>query len=178
MTFSRKRERLRILTKKRIPGRRRILSGRCENLKTMDKIPSVLYGGAFTDTAHRTYAVDSKENRKALQLLKNLEGITFDAEMTSMDEIAMFCSGQLAMTFCWNASIEITQTVNRPELDFEIFPMAFPVKEGKPGLQGGIWGFGVFDSGDQKRVEAAKTLIRYMTQNDDNYKREIGRAHV
>lgn len=132
-----------------------------------------LYGGTFTDAAHRRYAVDSKENRKALQLLKDLKGITFDAEMTSMDEIAMFCSGQLAMTFCWNASIEITQTVSRPELDFEIFPMAFPVKEGKPGLQGGIWGFGVFDNGDQKRVEAAKTLIRYMTQNDDNYKRAV-----
>lgn len=132
-----------------------------------------LYGGAFTDEAHRVYTVDSKENKKALKLLKELEGITFDPDMTSTEEIELFCDGKLAMTFCWNASIEITQTINRPELDFEIFPMAFPANEGKPGLQGGIWGLGVFDNKDPQRVEAAKTFIRYMTQDDDNYKRAV-----
>ena len=117
--------------------------------------------------------MDSEENKKALRLLRKLEGISFDPDLTSAEEIALFCNGELAMTFCWNASIEITQTVNHPELDFEIFPMAFPVNEGKPSLQGGIWGFGVFDNGDAKRVEAAKTFIRYMTQNDDKYKRAV-----
>ena len=132
-----------------------------------------LYGGTFTDDEHHRYAVDSKENIKALELLQELEGITFDPGMTSAEEIAMFCDGELAMTFCWNASIEVTQTINHPELDFEIFPMAFPVNEGKPGLQGGIWGLGIFDNGDPKRVDAAKTFIRYMTQNDKNYKRAV-----
>ena len=77
------------------------------------------------------------------------------------------------MAFCWNASAEITQTVNNPELDFEIFPMAFPSSDGEPALQGGIWGFGIFDNGDEKRVEAAEAFIRYMTQNDDVYRRAV-----
>lgn len=132
-----------------------------------------LYGGTFTDEAHDIYTVDSKENKKALRLLRELDGISFDPDLTSAEEIALFCDGELAMSFCWNASIEITQTVNHPGLDFEIFPMAFPVNEGKPSLQGGIWGFGIFDNGDVKRVEAAKTFIRYMTQNDDRYKRAV-----
>ncbi len=77
------------------------------------------------------------------------------------------------MAFCWNASIEVAQTVSRPELDFDIFPMTFPTNEGEPDLQGGIWGFGIFDNGDEARAEAAKTFVRYMTQNDDSYKRAV-----
>ncbi len=132
-----------------------------------------LYGGTFTDETHSVYTVGSAENKKALRLLKSLDGITFEPDMTSADEIACFCSGELAMAFCWNASIEITQTVNHPEMDFEIFPMAFPSRDKKPALQGGIWGFGIFDNGDAERTEAAKTFIRYMTMHDDSYKRAV-----
>lgn len=132
-----------------------------------------LYGGTFTDEAHSVYTADSSENRKALKLLQELDGIVFEPDMASLDEIAAFCSGELAMAFCWNASAEITQTVNNPELDFEIFPMAFPSSDGEPALQGGIWGFGIFDNGDEKRVEAAEAFIRYMTQNDDVYRRAV-----
>lgn len=132
-----------------------------------------LYGGKFTDEAHRVYTVDSEENKRALRLLKNLEGIEFDPNMASADEIAAFCRGELAMAFCWNASIAITQIVNNSDLDFDVFPMTFPVSDGEPKLQGGIWGFGVFDNGDEGRIEAAKTFIRYMTENDSVYKRAV-----
>lgn len=132
-----------------------------------------LYGGTFTDENHSTYTVDSEENKKALRLLKDQKGIEFRPDMTSSDEIARFCSGELAMAFCWNASIEITQIVSNPELDFDVFPMTFPVSEGKPKLQGGIWGFGIFDNGDEERIEAAKTFVRYMTENDSSYRQAV-----
>lgn len=132
-----------------------------------------LYGGTFTDENHSTYTVDSEENKKALRLLKDQKGIEFRPDMTSSDEIARFCSGELAMAFCWNASIEITQIVSNPELDFDVFPMAFPVSEGEPKLQGGIWGFGIFDNGDEDRIEAAKTFVRYMTENDSSYRQAV-----
>lgn len=77
------------------------------------------------------------------------------------------------MCFCWNVSIEFQQTINNPNLDFEVFPMAFPTDAGAPKLQGGIWGFGVFDNGSQERVEAAKTFIRYLTENDAPYSRAV-----
>ncbi len=132
-----------------------------------------LYGGTFTDEKHSVYTVDSEENKRALRLLRDLKGIEFDPEMSPSDEISRFCRGELAMAFCWNASIEITQTVNNPELDFDIFPMTFPVSEGEPKLQGGIWGFGIFDNGDEGKIEAAKTFIRYMTENDGSYRRAV-----
>lgn len=132
-----------------------------------------LYGGTFTDENHSVYTVESEENKQALRLLKELDGIEFAPDMTSAEEIAQFCKGDLAMAFCWNASIEITQIVNNPDLDFEIFPMTFPVSQGEPKLQGGIWGFGIFDNGDKGRIEASKTFIRYMTENDSTYKRAV-----
>ncbi len=51
--------------------------------------------------------------------------------------------------------------------------MAFPSDTGQPRLEGGIWGFGVFDNGDEARVEAAKTFIRFMTDRDGIYRRAV-----
>ena len=132
-----------------------------------------LYGGTFTDDAHTTYTVDSEENRKALQLLYDLEGITFEPDLTSSDAIDLFCRKETAMCFCWNASIEIQQTLNNANLDFEVFPVAFPTSGSAPKLQGGIWGFGIFDNGNSERIEAAKTFIRYITENDVPYTRAV-----
>ena len=132
-----------------------------------------LYGGTFTDDAHTFYTVDSEENIKALQLLYDLEGITFEPSLSSADAIEQFCKKETAMCFCWNASLELQQTINNPDLDFEVFPIAFPTDEDIPQLQGGIWGFGIFDNGSEERIEAAKTFIRYITENNAQYTRAV-----
>lgn len=132
-----------------------------------------LFGGEFTDHDHKAYKVDSGKNRRALELLYDLEGISFEPSLTSSDAIELFCKRETAMCFCWNASIEVLQTINSPDLDFDVFPIAFPTSAGRPRLQGGIWGFGVFDSGSGERIEAAKTFIRYISENDAVYRRAV-----
>ncbi len=132
-----------------------------------------LYGGTFTDAEHTFYTVDSEENKKALQLLYDLEGITFEPSFTSSDAIDSFCKKETAMCFCWNVSVEVQQTINHSDFDFEVLPMAFPTSEDTPKLQGGIWGFGIFDNGSEERITAAKTFIRYMTENDVPYTRAV-----
>ena len=132
-----------------------------------------LYGGTFTDDAYTVYTVDSEENRKALQLLYDLDGITFEPSLSSSDAIDLFCKKETAMCFCWNASIEIQQTLNNPHLDFEVFPIAFPTNGEAPKLQSGIWGLGIFNNGSDERIEAAKTFIRYMTEKDAPYIRAV-----
>lgn len=132
-----------------------------------------LYGGSFTDETHSYYTIDSEENKKALQLLYDLEGITFEPSYTSSDAINQFCKKETAMCFCWNGSMEVQQTINHPDLDFEVFPMAFPTSKVAPKLQGGIWGFGIFDNNNDERIEAAKTFIRYITENDAPYARAV-----
>lgn len=132
-----------------------------------------LYSGTFTDPEHTRYTFDSKENIDALTLLFQTEGISFDPKIVGADEMQKFCDGDLAMAFCWNVFSEIDQAVSNPNLDFDIFPMAFPTDNGDINLQGGIWGFGIFDNGDSAKTEAARTFIRYLTADSSRYTRSV-----
>ena len=132
-----------------------------------------LYGGSFTDDSHSFYQIDNEKNKKALQLLYDLDGITFEPALSSAEAISSFCKKETAMCFCWNVSMEVQQTINNPDLDFEVFPIAFPTNEGTPELQCGIWGFGIFDNDSDERIEASKTFIRYITENDPAYARAV-----
>ncbi len=123
-----------------------------------------LYGGTFTNAEHTQYTADSEENVKALELLKSMDGINFDASIAGGEEINMFCNGTFAMAFCWNVSQEKNNLEN---INFEVLPMTFPTDSGDPQLCGGIWGFGIFDNGDAAKIEAAKTFIDFMA-NDEN----------
>ena len=123
-----------------------------------------LYGGTFTNPEHTEYTANSDENAKALELLKSLEGINFDASLEGGDEVNMFCNGStLAMAFCWNIAQEKNNAEN---LGFDVLPMAFPTESGDPQLCGGIWGFGIFDNGDAAKIEAAKTFIDFMANDE------------
>ena len=129
-----------------------------------------LYGGTFTNAEHTEYTANSEENVKALELLSSMEGINFDSSIVGGDEIKLFANGTLAMAFCWNVGAEKGEDGQAAQ--FDILPMAFP-STGTPALQGGIWGFGLFDNGDAARIEAAKTFIMYMTQDDADYAKSV-----
>ena len=132
-----------------------------------------LYSGTFTNPEHTRYTFNSRENTEALKLLRDLDGVEFSKDTVGTDNIARFCDGELAMCFCWNVGNEVTQTINDPDRDFDIFPLAFPTNDGEFNLQGGIWGFGIFDNGDEKRIEAAKTFIRFLTFDETRYTQTV-----
>ena len=122
-----------------------------------------LYGGTFTDAAHTKYTADSAENIQALQQLVAMKpAINFDASLAGGDEATEFAKGNLAMAFCWNGA---THNNNLETIgdSFEVLPMAFPSQNGTDvQLCGGIWGFGIFDNGDEAKIEAAKTFVKFM----------------
>lgn len=122
-----------------------------------------LYGGTFTNAEHTEYTANSEENIKALELLASMDGINFDASIAGGDEIQLFCNGTLAMAFCWNVAQESS---NADLLTFDALPMAFPTESGDPQLCGGIWGFGIFDNGDEAKIAAAKTFIDFMANDE------------
>lgn len=132
-----------------------------------------LYGGTFTNAEHTEYTVNSPENIKGLELLAGMEGINFDPSINGGEEITLFCNGTLAMSFCWNVAQERTHTVTTPDVDFEILPMAFPSDDGKADLCGGIWGFGVFDNGDAAKIEASKTFIDFMCNDETQVEESV-----
>ena len=121
-----------------------------------------LYGGTFTNADHTEYTMNSAENVKALQTLLDQDGINFDASINGGEEADLFAQGILQMAFCWNAATHSARTEVIGE-NFEVFPMAFPSANGTDTqLCGGIWGFGVFNNGDDAKVEAAKTFIKWV----------------
>ena len=122
-------------------------------------------GGTYANAEHTAYTYASEENATALSRLFAQDGITFDPAIVASDEITAFVNGTFKMAFCWNISQEVN---NADALTFDVLPMAFP-SDSTPSLQGGIWGFGVFNNGDDAKIEAAKTFIKFMTESDEQY---------
>ena len=126
-------------------------------------------GGTYANAEHTEYTYASTENATALSKLYAQNGISFDPSIVASDEIQNFVNGTFKMAFCWNISQEVN---NADALTFDVLPMAFP-SDTTPCLQGGIWGFGVFNNGDEAKIEAAKTFIRFMTENDAQYAKAV-----
>ena len=129
-----------------------------------------LCGGTYANAEHTEYTYASEENATALSLLCAQDGITFDPAIVASDEIQNFVNGTFQMAFCWNATQEAN---NADALTFDVFPMAFPAPDGTPSLQGGIWGFGVFDNKDEARAAAAKEFIKFLTESDEVYAKVV-----
>ena len=126
-------------------------------------------GGTYANAEHTEYTYASKENAEALAKLYAQDGIEFDTAIVASDEIQNFVNGTFKMAFCWNISQEVN---NADALTFDVLPMAFP-SDTTPSLQGGIWGFGVFNNGDEAKIEAAKTFIQFMTEDDAQYTKAV-----
>ena len=131
-----------------------------------------LYGGTFTDAEHTKYTWDDPKNVQALEKLVEMDSINFDAGIAGGDEIALFYNGTLDVAFCWNIAQQLNPnsantgaglTIDGDEIMFMAFPSE---KATDTKLQGGIWGFGIFDNGDAAKIEAAKTFIKYMCDSE------------
>ena len=137
-----------------------------------------LYGGQFANDSYTGYVANSEANQQALTLLRDTKGIEFDDAINGQEEAALFYHESLKMSFCWSLAQQLAETVDEPTeeggepvvhpagktvngqtIEFMAFPTDPEVSQ--PRLQGDIWGFGVFDNGDQERIEAAKLLIRF-----------------
>ena len=128
-----------------------------------------LNGGTFTNAEHTAYTWNSAENIAALTDLYNCEGIAYDAGIVGGDEIALFYQGVLDVAFCWNIAQQLDPNgagtgSEKTMTGDDILFMAFP-SDATPELCGGIWGFGIFDNGNDAKIEAAKTFIKYMTDS-------------
>ncbi len=130
-----------------------------------------LYGGTFTTADHTAYTWDDPANIKALELLKGMNGIEFDASLDGGKEITKFYQGVLKMAFCWNIAQQLDpnsagtgaeKTITGEDIVF----MSFPSETGESKLQGGIWGFGIFDNGDPAKIDAAKQFIKYFCDSE------------
>ena len=129
-----------------------------------------LCDGTFTNAEHTEYTWGSEENIAALKKLYDNPAIAYDAGIAGGDEIALFYNGTLNMAFCWNIAQQLNpNSANTGEAKTasgdDILFLAFP-SDSEPKLQGGIWGFGIFDNGDEAKIAAAKEFIKYFCDSE------------
>ena len=128
-----------------------------------------LYSARFANAEHTAYTMDSEAGIKGLQQLAdwvNAGLLTADPGIVAGDAIAMFCNGTAPICFCWNASAAVS---NKAALADGIEPlaMAFPSDDGVPVLDGGLWGFGLFNNGSDEKVAAAKEFIKFVCDDPE-----------
>ena len=125
-----------------------------------------LYGAQFTDADHTTWTMNSEEGIKGLQQLVDWDQaglISHDAGLQAADELQLFANGTVAMSFAWNASNESNYA---EQIDFTAYAMTFPSDDGVPELDGGIYGFGIFDNGNDAKIDAAKKFIEFVCDDE------------
>lgn len=132
-----------------------------------------LFGASFTDEENTRYTIDSSEGSEALDFLVDMtrEGsLAYDATIQAIDELALFASEKIAMTFAWNSSHARTYT---PDAKFNMFPMAFPTDGNQPELCSGIWGFGIFNNGNEAKIENSKKLIDFLCNDEEQAPKSV-----
>lgn len=132
-----------------------------------------LYGAEFTDKDHTKYTIDGEKGVKGLQLIADMvkEGsLSYDAGIAAAEELQKFANGTTAVSFCWNAS---NAAQYAKQVKFKPFAMAFPTSMDKPQLAGGIWGFGIFNNGDEAKIAAAKKFIKFVCDDKDQAKKSV-----
>ncbi len=125
-----------------------------------------LYSAQFTNDDHTEWTMNSENGIKGLQQLVDWcnDGLlSYDAGAVASDELQLFANGTIAMTFCWNAS---NQANYASQVSFTPYAVAFPSDDGTPELEGGIYGFGIFDNGDAAKIEAAKKFIEFVCDDE------------
>lgn len=126
-----------------------------------------LYSADFSNADHTAWTMNEPAGVKGLQQLVDWvdQGlIGYDAGIVAADELQLFANGTVAMSICWNASNEANYA---SQVAFTPYAVTFPSDDGVPELAGGIWGFGIFDNGDQAKIDAAKTFIKFVSDDKE-----------
>ena len=125
-----------------------------------------LYSGYFTNEDGTAYTADSAENIQALELLKTMVddgSLDANTSFVASDELQAFANQTCAVTFCWNYSNYVQYA---EQTQFTPYVMAFPSDDGVPELEMGFYGLGIFDNGDEAKIEAAKEFIRFVCNDE------------
>ena len=122
-----------------------------------------LYSDYYVNEDGTSYNINSANNVKALTLLKDMVdngSLSANASYAASQELQAFANQTCAISLCWNYS---NYTQYAEQTQFTPFAMAFPSDDGQPELEmAGPYGFGVFDKGDEAKIEAAKTFINFV----------------
>lgn len=126
---------------------------------------SNLYGATIADNAKSKYTFDSAEGLKALQTAKKwlTDGVLGNGTAyAGGDDIEQFVSGNFSYELCWGRSTYLSNVEKLNSFHVNTISLPFPSNDGVPTLEYLVNGFCVFDNGDQARIDASKTFLKYI----------------
>ncbi len=131
-----------------------------------------LSNGSLIDDMRTSYTLSSSSVKNSFAILRNMQGkgLSYAPDMTSEEELEEFLNGELPVTFFWSY---YRNRKYADQTDFTVFPMMYPNSKNKPVLSGDIRGFGVTDSGDEKKIKEAIEFVRFFTEDPDEYSRAV-----
>ena len=127
---------------------------------------SNLYGAEIANADMSAYTMNSEAGVKAMELLQQMvkDGYLDAAtDMQAAQELEMFQTENCAMTFCWGTSNAISYATE----DFTQVSVPFPSDDSVPALETLHNGFCVFNNGDDAKIEAAKTFIDFICNDEE-----------
>ncbi len=120
-----------------------------------------LYSGQMANADMTAYTMDSPENIRALQLIKEYAdkgAIDKGVSIVASDELQRYQQGIFGSSICWGTSNALNYATDA----FTQVTLPFPSDDGVPELEYLVNGFCVFDNQDAARAEAAKKFVAFI----------------
>ena len=128
-----------------------------------------LYSGSVADGTQYTFNSDAmlKGLTKAQEWLDKGwlgNGVQYNGGQS----IELFVAGTTSFEFCWGTSAAGNNAATMESNGVTPISLPFPSDDGKAELEYLVNGFCIFDNGDEAKVEAAKTFIKWLCDSEEN----------
>lgn len=131
---------------------------------------SNLYSSSITDDAVTKYTINDANGVKALDYIKKAvdDGTLMNGSAyNGGDDIQNFANGQTSFALLWSPAQPNTQAALLAGSGVEFIEVPFPSDDGTAELEYLVNGFGVFDNGDDAKIEASKKFIQFVCDDKE-----------
>lgn len=130
-----------------------------------------LYSGSTANAERTRYTFNDEKGIQALKKVQ--EWIQKDllgngTAYNGGQSIELFVSGTTAFELCWGTSAAGNNASAMEAAGVTPISLPFPSDDGIAELEYLVNGFCIFDNGDAAKVEAAKTFIKWLCDNQEN----------
>ena len=129
-----------------------------------------LYSSSTANADRTQYAFNSENGLKALTKAQewiNKGWLGNGVQYNGGQSIELFVSGRTSFEFCWGTSAAGNNAATMETNGVKPISLPFPSDDGVAELEYLVNGFCIFDNGDAAKVEAAKTFIKWICDQDE-----------
>lgn len=129
-----------------------------------------LYDGSLMNEDKTAYAMNSEQNRKALEKCKEWMGkgwLLNGSGASGADAVASFVSGENSYCLLWSLPQALANAQALEENGVEVVIMPYPSEDGVPTLEYMLNSFCIFATEDEKKEQASRYLVDFLCNDED-----------